>query len=310
MSEPTTEIFHKTTWANRLYTWLAAARPAFLTASILPVLVAAAMVWARGNGFAFELAVLAVVNIALIHSGANVLNDYFDALNGTDAQNTGRIFPFTGGSRFIQNEVLTLRETRNLGFALMGAGIGLGLVMALMTGPWLLLIGAVGVGIAVFYSAPPCLACRGLGDLAIAVCFGLLPVLGTSLVLTGGILSEAWWVGTIIGCFVAAILWINSIPDIAADRKAGKWTLPARLGPERARYGLVVLYGLGFGVLLLSPLPLATWLALLAVVPAALSVRSLWQGQLIPAIPQTLLTHAFLCVLLVVGYVVHGSFFL
>jgi 1,4-dihydroxy-2-naphthoate octaprenyltransferase len=33
----------------------------------------------------------------------NVVNDYYDHLNGTDAANVERIFPFTGGSRFIQN---------------------------------------------------------------------------------------------------------------------------------------------------------------------------------------------------------------
>ena len=55
--------------------------------------------------------------LALVaHAGINVLNDYFDALNGTDQRNVGRLFPFTGGSRFIQNGVLTVRQTRAFGY--------------------------------------------------------------------------------------------------------------------------------------------------------------------------------------------------
>jgi len=44
----------------------------------------------------------------------------------TDAQNTERIFPFTGGSRFIQNGVLTLAQTRNFGYALMACVVAAG----------------------------------------------------------------------------------------------------------------------------------------------------------------------------------------
>lgn len=302
MSEPTTQIFHGRTTSNRIATYLAATRPAFLTASLFPVLAALAMVWGVSGKLDFFLAFLTLLNIVFIHSAANVLNDYFDARNGTDNNNTGRVFPFTGGSRFIQNGVLTLQQVFRFGSALMLAGIVLGLVMVYLKGPLILIIGLMGVLMAVFYSAPPCLACKGVGDIVIATCFGVLPVIGTVYIQSGELLTTALWLGLIIGCYVAAILWVNSIPDIEADRKSGKMTLPARLGKEKAVYGLPVWFAAGIVLIILAPLPTGSYLALLAVVPAAIASKALLDGKLMPAIPLTLATHASVCILLTVGF--------
>lgn len=301
MSEPSLEVFHGRTVANRMMTLLAATRPAFLTASVLPVVVAGALVHHVQGHVSIPLLVLASVNIALIHSGANVLNDYFDGLSGTDDNNTSRVFPFSGGSRFIQNSVLSLTETRNLGFALLSMGALLGVAIAWLTGPVLLLVGVAGGLLALTYSAPPCLACRGLGDAAIAVAFGVLPVVGTSLILMHSIPATAWWAGAIVGCYVAAILWANSIPDIAADREAGKLTIPVRIGATKAALLLPAWFAAGFILLVISPLPTTTWIMLLAAVPAGIATRAILAGRLVPALPATILTHALACVLLAVG---------
>jgi 1,4-dihydroxy-2-naphthoate octaprenyltransferase len=296
MSEPSIEVFHRSTLGNRAATLFAATRPAFLTASLLPVLSGITLAWGMSGQINFGLALLILLNIALIHSGANVLNDYFDARNGTDGANTQRIFPFSGGSRFIQNGVLTQGETLRFGLWLMGTGALLGLGFTAVSGLFILWLGLLGG------PAPPCLACRGLGDLVIATCFGVLPVLGTVYILTGSMASEAIWAGAIIGCFVAAILWINSIPDIEADRQAGKMTLPARLGSQRAPYGLIALFVLGFALVVMAPLSSGKYLALLAIVPASMAIINLLRGQMMPAIPLTLATHASVSILLMVGF--------
>ena len=304
MAEPNLEVFHGKTLGNRLATYFAATRPAFLTASILPVLVGIAWAWRAEHGLlSVALALLAVLGIVLIHAGANVINDYFDSRNGSDAQNTARVFPFTGGSRFIQNNVLSEAETGRYGASLLVAGAVVGLFLVSQGGWSLLAIGLIGGLIAIFYSAPPCLSCRGLGDLAIALDFGLLPVAGTVLLLQGDIPEQAWWLGGIVGCYVAAILWVNSIPDIEADRAAGKLTLPARVGAERAVWLLGAFFALGAVLILLSPLPRGAWLALLGLVPGAIAVRNAVQGSIAEAIPLTLMTHALVCVSLIVGMV-------
>ena len=304
MAEPTIEVFHGRTLSNRMITWFVATRPAFLTASLLPVLVGIAWVWRNQQGHVpLALSLLAVLAILLIHAGANVINDYFDARNGTDENNVNRIFPFTGGSRFIQNGVLTLEETGRLGATLLGSGALIGLFLVSQGGWPLFVIGLVGGLIAIFYSAPPCLSCRGLGDAAIATDFGLLPVAGTVLLLSGAIPPQAWWLGGIVGCYVAAILWVNSIPDIEADRLAGKRTWPARLGAERAAWLLAAFFIAGAILILLAPLPSGARLALLGLVPATLAVRNAVQGRIADAIPLTLMTHTLVCVSLIVGLV-------
>ncbi len=293
MSEPSVERFHGRSFANRVATALAATRPAFLTASVLPVLASGALSASLARGpISLPLLALAVIGIALVHSGANVLNDYFDSRSGNDAVNTGRVFPFSGGSRFIQNGVLSEAQALRLGSGLIGAGALLGLCLVAIGGTALLAIGAIGIALAVTYSSPPCLACRGLGDAVIALCFGVLPVAGTSVLLTGAVPHEAWWLAAGLGCFVAAILWANSIPDIEADRAAGKLTLPARLGQHRASLVLSLWFVAGFAALLGSPLPGATWAVLVAALPAFMASRAALAGQIPEALPATILTHA------------------
>lgn len=301
MSEPNTEIFHCQTFGNKVSTYIAATRPPFLTASVLPVIAGLALVWGETQNLSFGIGLLTILNIIFIHAGANVLNDYFDARNGTDENNTARVFPFSGGSRFIQNGVLTEEQVFKFGFTLMMLGAVLGVAMTVITGPFILLIGLIGGLLAIFYSAPPCLACKGLGDITIAICFGILPVVGTAYIQVDAVMTSAIWLGAIIGCFVAAILWVNSIPDIEADRIANKMTLPARLGKDLATHGLGIWFALGFAILLLSPLPTFSYLAFIAAIPAAKAAKGLVDGDLMPAMPMTLVTHALVCVLLAIG---------
>ena len=105
--EPTLAAFQ-----NPIARYFAATRPAFLTASLMSCLVGLATIWHGMVPFDVSLALVTLLFALLAHAGVNVLNDYYDALNGTDAQNTDRIFPFTGGSRFIQNGVMTPSQTR------------------------------------------------------------------------------------------------------------------------------------------------------------------------------------------------------
>lgn len=302
MSEPSTLVFTRATAPNRLGMWFAATRPAFLTASVFPVLAASVMCAAVSDvPISLGLVLLSVISIIIIHMGANVLNDYFDNQNGTDITNQARIFPFTGGSRFIQNDVLSAAETKKFGIGLMVVGALLGSIMVALTTPLLLWVGLAGGVAAVLYSMPGGLAARGFGDLTIALCFGLLPVIGVSLILLGEVHQYAWWVGGILGVFTAAILWINSIPDIEADAKAGKHTLPSRLGAKNAPYGLAGLYALGFLLLVLAPFPKLALITLIAALPAAASVLLLIKQKWIPAIPLTILTHALVCSLIGAG---------
>lgn len=263
------------TFQNPLLRYTAATRPAFLTASLMACLIGLAA--ARHDGIALnpELAAITLLFALLAHAGVNVLNDYYDALNGTDAQNTERIFPFTGGSRFIQNGVLTVAQTRNFGFALLSGVTLAGLWLMLRSGMQLSYIGLAGLFIGWAYSAPPFrLNSRGLGELCVAAGF-LLIVVGTDFVQRKGFAVAPFVAGLSYALLVANLLYINQFPDRKADTAAGKLHWVARLEVRQARWGYVLIAALAYAWLLsavmLGWLPV---LDLLAVLTLFLSVKA------------------------------------
>ncbi len=239
--EPSIQQFDLTRRSERIKRAIAATRPAFLTASLIPVTLAFSLMQQQTGEWPMALYIAVMLCVGLIHAGANTINDYFDHKNGTDLHNVDRIYPFTGGSRMIQNEVISPQEMRSLSFLLLGSGVFLGLMIGLLIEPNVLWFGVVGLVLAYFYSAPPCLVCKGLGDVVIAVCFGLLPMLGIFTLMHGTDWQAMLHQATVMGLLTAAILWVNSIPDMQADIKAGKQTLVARLGLCYAQWALALL---------------------------------------------------------------------
>jgi 1,4-dihydroxy-2-naphthoate octaprenyltransferase len=233
----------------------------------------------------------------LAHAGINVLNDYYDELNGTDRANTDRVFPFTGGSRFIQNGVLTARATLAYGAALVGIVIIAGLWLTSLSAPGLIGIGAGGLFIGWAYSAPPlALNSRGLGELCVALGFALI-VVGTDFVQRGALASLPAAAAVSYGLLVTNILYINQFPDRRADEAVGKRHWVVILGARRARWGYAVIGTAAYGFLLWAAatglLPCPSLLALGSAVLTAIAARDLIRHAeeprlLVPAIQLTI----------------------
>jgi len=268
--EPTLATFH-----NPLLRYAAATRPAFLTASLMACLIGLAAAWHGGIALNPELAAITLLFALLAHAGVNVLNDYYDALNGTDACNVERIFPFTGGSRFIQNSVLTLAQTRNFGFALLSGVALAGLWLMLCSSAQLFYIGLAGLFIGWAYSAPPFrLNSRGLGELCVTAGF-LLIVAGSDFVQRKGFAAAPLAAGLSYALLVANLLYINQFPDRKADMAAGKLHWVARLEVHQARWGYALIAALAYAWLLSGVM--FGWLpvsALLAALALPLSVKA------------------------------------
>ncbi len=213
-----------------------ATRPMFFTASVLPVLLGTGLgVRAAGtlDIWAFLLALLATIGA---HAAVNVINDVYDDISGADPDNTGRIYPFTGGSRFIQEDIMTRRNMRQWGMALLTLTAALGLTLAIMKGTGVIWFGLIGICLGVFYSAPPAeLSARGLGELAVGLGFGVLPVTGAAWLQSGNVDIGAVLISLPVSFWVFNILLINEIPDAGADAGAGKRTLVVRLGLPATR---------------------------------------------------------------------------
>ncbi|MCK4939953.1 MAG: prenyltransferase [Rhodospirillaceae bacterium] len=247
MGEPNPTQLCQPGVAPMLRRWALATRPAFLSASIIPVLAGSAWGYGQTGSFDLYLFLLALAATALAHGGINVLNDVHDHKNGTDRINDARIFPFTGGSRFIQNEIMNISQMARLGWTLLMLSLVLGLWLATLKGWAVIAMGAGGVMLGVAYSVPPlALSTRGLGELAVGVGFGPLPVMGAAWLQGSGTNLEGFVFSVIIGLWVALILIVNEVPDMAADAKAAKRTLAVRLGHKNTAILYLGLHLLAF----------------------------------------------------------------
>lgn len=283
---------------NPLLRYVAATRPAFLSVTFVGCLLGLASAAASGVRVDPATATLTLFFALVAHGGANVVNDYYDALSGCDAANTSRVFPFTGGSRFIQNGVLTLAATGRFGRALLLTVIPAGLWLTAVSDEGLILIGMIGLAVGWAYSAPPFrLQARGLGEFGITLAW-LLVVVGSDFVQRRAFSSEPLAAGLGYALLVASVLYINQFPDIDADAQAGKRTLVVRLGPQAARWGYLVLILLAYGwvgaLAFADVLPTRCLLALVPALASGAAIRCLWPNaeqpsNLAPAIKLTIL---------------------
>lgn len=263
-------------------------RPGFLSITAVGCALGLASAAACGCGFDWVRASITVLLALLAHAGANVLNDYCDELNGADAANTGALFPFTGGSRFIQNGHVSARDTHRWAFTLLGISALGGMWLALQSGGGLLLVGLLGMALAWAYSAPPFkLMSRGLGELTVALAWWLV-VIGADYSQRGHFFIIPAYVGVSFALLIANILLINGLPDAPSDASVGKRTLATRMTPKglASVYLLIVLFAHAWvivGVWLLIPPTSALW-ALITLPTGLLASWQLYQHAQTPAV--------------------------
>ena len=258
--------------AKRLFN---ATRPKFFPASALPVLAGSAWGFCSAGKFDALVFALALFATVCVHAACNVLNDVGDESGGTDKQNVDRIYPYTGGSRFIQTGIMSASEMARLGISLLffAALAGLGLIF--IKGAMVLYFGLVGITLGVLYSLGPIrLSSLGIGEIAITIAFGVVPIAGAAW-LQGAALDVNLLIFSLpIGLWVTAILLINEVPDIAADGATGKRTLPVRLGLRGTAFLYLVIH--------VAAAALTSWLVFRGALPL-----------LAPVIPIILLLLAF-----------------
>ncbi|MDT8305844.1 MAG: 1,4-dihydroxy-2-naphthoate octaprenyltransferase, partial [Anaerolineae bacterium] len=115
-----------------------------------------------------------------------------------------------------------------------------------------LVLGAAAIWAAIAYTASnrP-YGYAGFGDLFVFVFFGLVAVSGSYFLLAHRLPLEVVLPAISGGLFSVGVLNINNIRDVESDRQAGKFSIPVRVGPRRARlYHWFLLAG-GFGAALL-----------------------------------------------------------
>ena len=205
--------------------WWVAIRPFALPASVMPVFFGSVLAVTVGDAsLNWLLFVSAMVAMAILHTGSNLLNDVYDFKKGVDQH----VNPVSGG---VVRGWITAREARFAGILCLFCGSLLGLLIAAQVGNVILIIGIVGVTIGVIYTWGPIpLKFNGLGDLAVFLNFGILGSLGAWTVQTG---SPSWtpviW-AIPMSLLVVGILHSNNWRDINTDVGSGIRTIASVLG--------------------------------------------------------------------------------
>ena len=228
--------------------WIAAARPRTLALALAGIALGLFLAGARAqiNGW---IAFLTLLTAVLLQILSNLANDYGDSLHGADGVTRA------GPQRAVQSGQITRGAMRWAIALTAGTAMISGLVLVWLAfgqdALWLLLlflvVGAAAVWAAIAYTASSKpYGYVGLGDLFVFVFFGWVSVLGSYFLQTQTLPATVLLPATSMGFFSVAVLNVNNIRDIDSDREAGKYSIPVRLGPRRARLYHWTLLGGGF----------------------------------------------------------------
>lgn len=242
---------------NSLRAWMLAARPKTLTGAAVPVMLGCALAAADGS-FSLLPAVLCLLFAFLMQIDANLINDLWDYLKGSDGEDR------LGPERACAQGWITSRAMRRGIAVTTVAACATGCGLLFYGGWWLIAVGALCVVFAFLYTAGPYpLAYHGWGDLLVLVFFGFVPVGCTYYVLSGGWTWQAGILSAACGLAIDTLLMVNNYRDREQDARSGKRTLVVRLG-ERAGSRLYLALGIAATLLCLTLFyDGRTWTALL-----------------------------------------------
>ena len=222
--------------------WWSAVRPATLAASVAPVLAGTAIAVHQGGPRVVAGLLALAVGVAM-QLGVNFANDYSDFVRGAD--NPRRIGPVRAAS----SGVVKADHVRWAAMAAFGLAALAGLVLSLITNPWLIAVGVACLLAGWLYTGGPRpYGYLGLGEVFVFLFFGLVATVGTVYVETLRVTQLAVLMGCAMGCLATAILVLNNLRDIETDLEAGKRTLATRMGRSRTRGLLLALVVAAFGI--------------------------------------------------------------
>jgi 1,4-dihydroxy-2-naphthoate octaprenyltransferase len=267
-----------------LAVWWIGARPRTLVAAVVPVLVGAS--WAGRHAVSIPRSLLALLVAIALQIAVNYANDYFDGVGGVDT--AARVGP----RRLVASGLAPPRAVAAAAIVMVCVAALAGVVLALLTTPWLIAAGALSVlALALYSGGPRPYAASGLGEVSVFVFFGLVATGGTAFVQQGRLDAGVLWLAVPVGLLACALLMVNNLRDIPTDSAVGKRTLAVRLGAQRSRSLLVAVVVIALllptvGALVRS-LPWVVVLTLVTIPLAAVPLRVIRSAEgrgLVPAL--------------------------
>ena len=263
-----------------------------MPAAVAPVLVGSAIRFQDNHSFsAFNWlnALLALAVSLSLQIAVNYANDYSDGIKGTDENRVGPL-------RLVGSGTFSAGAVKRAALLAFGFGAACGLLLALRTSWWLILVGALAILAAWFYTGGERpYGYQGFGEVSVFIFFGLVATMGSYFAQAQALNKASLFMGISMGLLSCALLAVNNLRDLPKDALVGKKTLAVRLGDSAARnlfQGLLVL-GITAAVIATYPVrpTLAPILAAIGLTVALQAIRKVKAGaagaQLIPVLSET-----------------------
>lgn len=178
---------------------------------------------------------LTLLTAFLLQVLSNLANDYGDSMNGADSVDR------VGPSRAVQTGKITAKAMKNamIFFAILSLVSGFSLLYLSINSQQeffvFLGLGIVSIIAAITYTVGDNpYGYAGLGDISVLIFFGLISVVGTYYLQAHDLNWNIFLPAITCGLFAVGVLNVNNIRDIESDQKAGKYSIPVRLGREKA----------------------------------------------------------------------------
>ena len=216
--------------------WVSAARPRTLPLALASIGMGSFLAATQGR-FDGRICLLCCLTTILLQILSNLANDYGDSVHGADGADR------EGPPRAVQSGQISSGRMRYamglLGLLSFLSGLLL-LRVALVDAPPQAFLSFLGLGLLSILAAVTYTVGKkpygyaGLGDASVIIIFGWVGVMGTFYLYTHQFDPALILPATSCGLFAAAVLNVNNIRDIESDRRAGKQSVPVRLGRPKA----------------------------------------------------------------------------
>ena len=183
-------------------------------------------------------AALCLIFALLAQIASNFANEYYDFKAGLDRK--GR----EGPRRGVTEGDITPKAMKTATFATLGLACATGLGLVYYGGWWLIPVGIViALGALAYSTGPYPLSHHALGEVAVFLFFGIIPVN-----LTYYVQALSWSSDVLLGSIAAGlmgvnVLLVNNYRDIDDDRAVGKHTLAVKAG-RRVTSLLYLIFGI------------------------------------------------------------------
>jgi 1,4-dihydroxy-2-naphthoate polyprenyltransferase len=222
------------TFSNKKQAWLHAVRLRTLPLALSSILMGSFLA-AHSMSFRLTVFILAALTTIFLQVLSNLSNDYGDSIHGADSEER------KGPIRAVQSGMISLSEMKKAMIVLTVLSLISGLFLLYFSlQDWKIFALFLGLGIMAIWAAITYTSGKkpygyaGLGDISVFLFFGLLGVAGTYFLHSMDFTTTVFWPAISLGCFSTAVLNINNIRDIESDRKAGKKSIPVRIGRKNA----------------------------------------------------------------------------